>query len=439
MSFLLTGSEYISWWLYGLPRFFESTAVDLLSGGVGYLFQAAGILAFALLVRKRPELALNRRLFASLVVMDVAMTAAVMLSAGAFPVLLFGLIMNLLHGAIAAYYLTRLAQYVPQQSRGMTFALGYAFGSVGSWAMSLPIGGAFLGTPYVLIAYAVMAFVIIFISFRLLPDIPDEYKPADAFSFSKSVIPLAGLVVVLLSVIKGLGFYFPVSDSAGGAVSAEFTRAFYAVGLILAGYVNDRNRKHGAICCLCALVFPFITFALLGKPSVELVLWITGYVFFGFFSVYRVVTFADFAGKNKSLLPVAGLGLLFGRVGDGVSAIGGIAVGEEYGVLLAVFAVLFVVTILCFFKFYNKTYAAPLPQKENAEALLCTFEKRFELSARETEVFRLIVNGRSNSEIAADLYIADSTVKFHVKNVLKKTSCANRTELIARYQAGQIL
>lgn len=152
MSFLLTGSEYISWWLYGLPRFFESTAVDLLSEGVGYLFQAAGILAFALLVRKRPELALNRRLFASLLAADVAMTAAVMLSTGAFLVLLFGLLMNLLHGAIAAYYLTRLAQYVPQQSRGMTFGMAYAFGSVGSWAMSLPMGGAFLGTPYVLIA-----------------------------------------------------------------------------------------------------------------------------------------------------------------------------------------------------------------------------------------------------------------------------------------------
>ena len=217
-----------------------------------------------------------------------------------------------------------------------------------------------------------MAFGIIFISFRLLPDIPDEYKPADAFSFSKSVIPLAGLVVVLLSVIKGLGFYFPVSDSAGGAVSAEFTRAFYAVGLILAGYVNDRNRKHGAICCLCALVFPFITFALLGKPSIELVLWITGYVFFGFFSVYRVVTFADFAGKKKDLLPVAGLGLLFGRVGDAASAIGGIAVGDEYGVLLAVSAVLFVVTILCFFRFYNKTYSA-------ATGAVCVFmsERQF--------------------------------------------------------------
>ena len=55
ICFLLTGSEYISWWLYGLPRFFGDTAVDLLSEGAGYLFQVAGLLLFAFFVKKKAE------------------------------------------------------------------------------------------------------------------------------------------------------------------------------------------------------------------------------------------------------------------------------------------------------------------------------------------------------------------------------------------------
>lgn len=55
-------------------------------------------------------------------------------------------------------------------------------------------------------------------------------------------------------------------------------------------------------------------------------------------------------------------------------------------------------------------------------------------SPREKEVFSLIKEGRSNSEIANDLYISENTVKFHIKNILKKTACSNRTELIALFK-----
>ena len=66
---------------------------------------------------------------------DVAATALAFLPSTAYGILIFGFIMNSLHGEIAAYYLIRLAQLVPQQNRGLVFGLGYAFGSVGSWAL----------------------------------------------------------------------------------------------------------------------------------------------------------------------------------------------------------------------------------------------------------------------------------------------------------------
>ena len=53
------------------------------------------------------------------------------------------------------------------------------------------------------------------------------------------------------------------------------------------------------------------------------------------------------------------------------------------------------------------------------------------LTPREVEVLRLIANGKSNQEIADELIISFNTVTNHVKNILGKTGCSNRTEAAA--------
>jgi DNA-binding CsgD family transcriptional regulator len=50
------------------------------------------------------------------------------------------------------------------------------------------------------------------------------------------------------------------------------------------------------------------------------------------------------------------------------------------------------------------------------------------LSPREAEVLRLVATGRSNREIADVLFISQNTVANHVRSILQKTGCANRTE-----------
>jgi DNA-binding NarL/FixJ family response regulator len=51
-----------------------------------------------------------------------------------------------------------------------------------------------------------------------------------------------------------------------------------------------------------------------------------------------------------------------------------------------------------------------------------------ELTAREIEVLKLIVKGRSNREIASALVITEGTVKGHVNNILSKLGVADRTQ-----------
>jgi class 3 adenylate cyclase/DNA-binding CsgD family transcriptional regulator len=50
------------------------------------------------------------------------------------------------------------------------------------------------------------------------------------------------------------------------------------------------------------------------------------------------------------------------------------------------------------------------------------------LSEREGEVLRLVATGRSNRDIGATLFISENTVANHVRAILRKTGCANRTE-----------
>jgi two-component system, NarL family, response regulator LiaR len=54
-----------------------------------------------------------------------------------------------------------------------------------------------------------------------------------------------------------------------------------------------------------------------------------------------------------------------------------------------------------------------------------------DMTSREKEILALMVKGLSNNEIAERLIISQSTVKFHVSNVLSKLGVSGRTEAVA--------
>jgi DNA-binding CsgD family transcriptional regulator/tetratricopeptide (TPR) repeat protein len=58
-------------------------------------------------------------------------------------------------------------------------------------------------------------------------------------------------------------------------------------------------------------------------------------------------------------------------------------------------------------------------------------EGNFGLTAREIEVLRLVSAGRSNRDIAADLFISAKTASVHVSNILAKLHATSRTEAAA--------
>ena len=61
------------------------------------------------------------------------------------------------------------------------------------------------------------------------------------------------------------------------------------------------------------------------------------------------------------------------------------------------------------------------------------------LSERELEVLALLASGRTNAEIARDLYVAVGTVKSHSGNIYRKLEAANRTEAVSRAREMNLL
>jgi DNA-binding NarL/FixJ family response regulator len=53
------------------------------------------------------------------------------------------------------------------------------------------------------------------------------------------------------------------------------------------------------------------------------------------------------------------------------------------------------------------------------------------LTARELEVLRLLAVGRTNRDIAAELFISAKTASVHVSNIMSKLGVANRVEAAA--------
>lgn len=104
------------------------------------------------------------------------------------------------------------------------------------------------------------------------------------------------------------------------------------------------------------------------------------------------------------------------------------AVGVSNEQLLMLSGALFLVIGIVFSRyFFVKTEQK---RKMNAQS---------SLSEQELRVLHLLSDGRSNKEIAEELYIAETTVKTHVSRILAKLDARRRTEAVKIGRELQII
>ena len=142
MCFGLTSAVYLSW-LDRLLVLGFGPAADWITMVAGYLLQAAGTgILFFLLGRNHPGRYL-RPFFVSVILFAVVMVPALISESPAGTVC-FGLVMNLLCGTVAGFYLFRLLPCVGANRRALVFGGGYAAATIVVGLLALIENGSLL-------------------------------------------------------------------------------------------------------------------------------------------------------------------------------------------------------------------------------------------------------------------------------------------------------
>ena len=468
LCFGLTSAVYLAW-LDRLVLLAGSPEADWLSLVAGYLCQAAGTGVSIWLLRRKQGEEVHGIFQAAVLLLAVILIPMVITDSGIF-LLCSGLLMNLLCGFIAGFYLYGICLRIGEKHRGIVFGGGYAAATSATGLLAMAGKGQLLHGRLAIPLCLAVAAVLLLMTSHLSPFLQKEKEPAsaeegnrDPETASAKIISIAAMpakafpakalsgkilrpdasgtnalppllacvTVVLISAVKNLGFGFPSSDIAAGLIP-EISRIPYAAGLVAAGIVTDKSRRNGMLCTIAALVIPFIMLGLTGEPVSRTVFWSLDYLFYGFFSVFRVVLFLDLADRagRPALAP---LGLLAGRLGDAAGTAVCLLLSDSRIALISISAVLFPLAVFLLFSLYQKLYEPAKARQKTEQEIFEAFCLHNDLSAREREILRLVIAGRTNGEIAEALFISENTVKYHVRNLLQKTGCKNRSELQKKY------
>jgi len=438
LIYVWIGTLYISV-IYSKFDFYDDVTICLFTDGFLAIMQALGYVIFMLFIRNNKK-ALTWWVPAieSVIIYGTGVGAFLAKSAIASTVL--GSIMSFFIGTLMCYVITGITFEVEYSHRGKAFGIIYAVGSVGSFLLSILDGGDALGKNYILIIYGGLAAVSIVLGrivyaggeeniFRKEEYLrPVKTKPAkrDALLF---------YTIFMFFVLSNIGLHFKIS---GGAefVSAIFSRAFYAIGLIVAGFINDKNRKIGAMCAFLALGFGLLSPALQINAGVSVTVQSIAYIFLGFPAVYRMIIFSDEAEKDHKKFPFAAMGVVAALVGQAVGTLMGVLLEHNMTLLVCVMLVLYIITGIGFFSYFALLYPKQegkedkLPEGDRKEMVFEQYVKEKGLNVKQAQILKYILEGDSNGEIAEKLFVAESTVKYHVKNILQASSCHNRKELI---------
>ena len=455
LCFFVSSTGWMAW-SHHLREFISAQRTDLMTMVIGYSLQAAGIALYALIrrgaaIRKQKEAEdvpgwpegqrTQDRKKDAVIYAALAIHMAVMVPAVISPqpagTLIFGFLMNLFCGILAGSYLEMLASEIRKERKAAAFSAGYGLAILCSFLISLMQDIYY--SEYVLliclVGTAAAAVVYRAAGKRTVPECVSKVKILEKSSFGKwrKELLTAGILVFLFSTVNSSGFAFPSAD-VGKIVSVELFRMIYAAGLFAAGIVTDRSRLDGAVLALSGLMIPFIILALRAESVSAVVFWALAYFAFGFYAVYRIVVFSDLASDTGRTI-LAGFGLMIGRIGDAAGEVLCVALEEHTTLMVCLTAVLFLLAVFVFFKGYSLFYGTKTVQEESEEERFFRFSSEHDLSSRERDVLRRILEEKTNAEIAGLLYISENTVKFHVRNILQKTGSKNKNELIRLFRS----
>lgn len=247
--------------------------------------------------------------------------------------------------------------------------------------------------------------------------------------------PFAGFLLFALTMGVQKSYYFEV-------VSTENIGAVLAAALVIP--LCFRRSEKPLLPFIYQVYLPVIAAILIVISSLSANIMITDLgliVLYVFFCIIGLISLGAFcATAHAREFPVA---LIFGLALASFAACSLIGLGiremvlitEYFQALLVVSTIYFVVLILtpCL-RAWRTAFApeapAPVVQELDLEQRCKSLSQKHGLSHRETEVLGYIGRGYSPAYIAKKLFLSDSTVRSHAKNIYRKIGVHSRIELL---------
>ncbi|MGI6182420.1 MAG: LuxR C-terminal-related transcriptional regulator [Agathobaculum sp.] len=264
------------------------------------------------------------------------------------------------------------------------------------------------------------------------------------------------LFVAVITVTSGLMYQVinPAFEHLTGLVSWYWSVP-YIVALAFMRNLSPKNRLQRSLFLYVGMgmiIATYITFMLFGRGAVDYLVVDTLMLgACGIFDLFWWSIIGEMLDYSQNPARMFGVGLSANVLGVLCGDVLGVIItsiqlpeAEVAVIALTVVCVTLVIlpplnrqlTLLLKSHVYLSAYANMTENQQSA--VVCQLKLIDPLTERENEVLTLILDGKTNKEIAAAMCVGESTVKYHVGNILSKYGVSSRAELISTLLKAQI-
>ena len=255
------------------------------------------------------------------------------------------------------------------------------------------------------------------------------------------------LFVVIITINSGLMYQVmnPAFQHHTGLVS-WYWAVPYIIALVLMRNLPQTAKRSMVLYAGMAMIMgAFVCFMLLGRNTFDYLVVDTLMLgACGIFDLFWWSILGEMLDYTDNPTRVFGIGLSANVLGVFLGGVLGVAVTSVQvpSAEVAVIALAIVCVTVAILPLLNRqlvkllkshaylaVYDNMSPDQQNT--ILKELEPLDPLTAREQEVLEWILSGRSNREIATSLFISESTVKTHARNIFSKYDVSSRAELIS--------
>ena len=406
--------------------------------------QALGLVAIGLLLWKSPDLIKSQKLLVPILGVSLLGLVGLFLANSHATILLTGLILLFANGFITGDNLISVARAGSWRRFGTIAGVGLALGMIGEF-IAIAIIGKGAATPGLYLFTAVLMVSTIAVT-RVVGRGAESTARDDGDRQSSSLVnkPVRLIVLSLMALaalmftIALVGIYRPRLVVPDLIERLAFMQGLLVIGAVVMGPILDWSRRSGAVIMVSSLMLALISVAFASAAITDSADWLTaltaslGYALLGAAVVFVTVAFLDVSSSAAALLPLAVAGsAIRSTVEAAVMIIPGSVISNSVtGSILLAF--LLAPTVTFFILTMERLYSRPAQEARSVtrEDRVQGFAAKHGLSLREREILELLLERKSNPQIATELYISENTAKFHVRNILQKTGCTSRRDIV---------